>query len=182
MKIQIILLIFLLSIGTASAAKIMVVPHTQDVQPGDFFTADIKIIPQGANIAGWEFDLVFNPGLVQVISVTEEDFLKEDEASTLFLAGTINNIEGKLVGVTSAITTPGKSVKKPGIAATIHLKALQVPGTSPLLLQSVTIGDANGAPLPVSINSGEVVLIPEIASIGLLASGLIGLIVIKRGK
>src|SRR4030066_965341 len=103
MKIVNILLILILCIGTASAATIKVEPHI--VGPGSPVTVDIIVDPQGANVAGWEFAYVFDPAIVEVTSVTEGSFLKP--SSTFFLAGTIDNVAGKVTGTTAAITTPG---------------------------------------------------------------------------
>jgi len=140
-----------------SNVVVSVNPATQSAVAGNTFSISIDIDPKNQQVAGWQFDLTFDPSLVQVNSLTEENFLKQGGATTFFLPGTIDNVAGKVTGATAAITTPGASVSTPGKAVTIQMSAKAgVTGTSPLNLVNVVIGSPSGTTLPNSPNNGNV--------------------------
>ena len=42
-------------------------------------------------MAGWQFDIAFDPAALEAVDVTEGDFLKTDGGSTFFQSGSIDN-------------------------------------------------------------------------------------------
>jgi len=149
----------------ATAAEITFVNvalPTQNVTAGQSFTIKITIDPH-VPIAGAQFDLSFDPSLVSANSVTEGNLLKQGGASTYFNPGAIDNIAGKITGVTGAITTPGATVFSNDTFATIQMTANSVAGTSPLNLSNVVVGDKNGtAVLTTTANMSITVEVVEV--------------------
>ena len=87
-----------------------------------------------------QFDLSFDPSLLTANGVTEGNLFG---GSTFFMAGTINNTAGTIVGV--ADLPIGGSVSSPGTVATISFTAKTATGTSPLNLSNVGVADATPA-------------------------------------
>ena len=54
------------------------------------------------NLAGWICDIEFDPATLEVIQVSEGDFLKQGGRTTFFLEGTIDNAAGKITGLGAA--------------------------------------------------------------------------------
>ena len=48
------------------------------------------------DLAGWQTDITFDPALLEVVKVSEGDFLKTGGEGTFFLRGTIDNTAGKI--------------------------------------------------------------------------------------
>ena len=54
------------------------------------------------DLAGWQFDIAFDPAALEAISVSEGDFLKTDGGTTFFQSGSIDNAAGKITGLSAA--------------------------------------------------------------------------------
>jgi len=92
--ISTMLLSGILMVGTASqTTNVKVSPPAQNVSLGQSFSVNLTVEPHTA-IAGAQFNLQFDPSLVQVNSVTEGNLFKQSGANTLFNPGTINNAAG----------------------------------------------------------------------------------------
>ena len=111
------------------------------IHTGDTFTLDI-----GANdffdLAGWQFDIDFDPVILEAINVTEGDFLKASGGTTFFQTGTINNASGRITGFTAARTSTG-GVSGTDTLLQVTLKAKSA-GATALTLQNVEFGDPTG--------------------------------------
>ena len=57
-------------------------------------------------MAGWQFDITFDPAALEAINVSEGDFLKTDGGATFFQGGTIDNTAGKITGLSAARLSP----------------------------------------------------------------------------
>ena len=68
---------------------------------GDTFTLDISA-KNIAGLAGWQFDIAFDPTLLEAVNVSEGDFLKTGGSTTFFQGGTIDNAAGKITGLNAA--------------------------------------------------------------------------------
>jgi hypothetical protein len=154
----VILALFLLlglSSGIALAQTgVSVSPATQTISKGDPFTVDITISPD-TPIVGAQFDLSFDTSLASANGVTEGNLLKQDGASTFFQPGTVDNAAGTITGVAGAIIGKGAPVSSPDVFATISFIAKTTAGTSPLDLSNVIVGDINGDPVSITVNSGS---------------------------
>ena len=74
---------------------------------GDTFTLDIRA-ETVFDLAGWQFDIAFDPAVLEAISVSEGDFLKTDGGTTFFQGGSIDNAAGKITGLSAArLSTQG---------------------------------------------------------------------------
>ena len=57
---------------------------------GDTFTLDIRA-DNVSGLAGWQFDIAFDPTILEAIDVSEGDFLETDGGATFFQSGSIDN-------------------------------------------------------------------------------------------
>ena len=67
------------------------------IHTGDIFTLDIRA-ENIINLAGWQFDIAFDPTVLEAIDVSEGDFLKSSGGTTFFQGGSIDNAAGKITG------------------------------------------------------------------------------------
>ena len=71
------------------------------IHVGDTFTLDLSA-ENVFDLAGWQFDIAFDPAVLEAIEVNEGDFLKEGGGTTFFQKGTIDNTTGKITKLSSA--------------------------------------------------------------------------------
>ncbi|MAT73878.1 hypothetical protein CMK14_01825, partial [Candidatus Poribacteria bacterium] len=119
------------------------------ITPGQTFNLDLMI--EGKfNLAGWETGILFNPGILELVSVEEGDLLK----NAFFQPGAIDNEAGSITGLSSALLDKGE-VSTPGKLVVLNFKAHQE-GKSFVRLESTNLGDAEAKPIPVSIIDTEI--------------------------
>ena len=128
---------------------------------GDTFTLDIRA-ENVFDMAGWQFDVAFDPAALEAIDVSEGNFLKMG-GTTLFQGGTINNAAGKIEGI-SAIRLSTRGVTGTGTLLQVTLKA-KSDGETRLTLQNFEFGATTGDLIPAGPH--EVRITVE----GLLATG-----------
>lgn len=120
------------------------------VNAGNTFTVNVNVAG-ASNLTSWQFDLGYNPLLLQANSVTEGPFLA---AGGLTLFGPplfIDNTTGLISGVTdSLLALPG--VSGSGVLATIEFTALSA-GLSPLTPSSIALDLLNSG---FSVANGSV--------------------------
>ena len=103
------------------------------IYTGDNFTIDIRF--EGAmDLAGWQFDMAFNPGTLEAVAVSEGDLLKAPGGSTFFQAGRIDNASGKITGL-SAARLGDRGVSGSGTVVQVRFKA-KSQGETRLALQN----------------------------------------------
>ena len=114
---------------------------TPSVRVGDTFTVHISG-EKVTDLAGWQFDLTFNPDVLEVVEVNEGDFLKTDGGTTFFQEGTVDNTEGKIAGLSAAL------ISKDGITGTGTLLSIifsaKAGGESQLALHNFQLGSSTG--------------------------------------
>ena len=128
---------------------------------GDTFTLDIRA-ENVFDMAGWQFDVAFDPAALEAIDVSEGNFLKMG-GTTLFQGGTIDNAAGKIEGI-SAIRLSTRGVTGTGTLLQVTLKA-KSDGETRLTLQNFEFGATTGDLIPAGPH--EVRITVE----GLLATG-----------
>ena len=115
------------------------------IHAGDTFTLDIRA-ETVFDMAGWQFDIAFDPAALEAIDVSEGDFLKMGGAPTFFQRGTIDNAAGKIVGLNAArLSTQG--VTGTGVLVRMRFKAKSA-GETELALQKFQFGSATGDNIP----------------------------------
>jgi hypothetical protein len=162
----------LLSIAScaASAATLGFNPNPINAAPGQSFSVDVTIASV-SNLADFQFNLGFNPSLLQATGVSEGPFLSTG-GPTIFEPGAINNTAGQIT-LTAGALENGKSVSGSGVLATFDFKAI-ADGTGPLTITNVTLLDPNLGGIDAGAEPGTVIVgnAPEPASALLIAGGL----------
>ena len=147
------------------------------VAVGDLVTIPLSIT--GADdLTSWQFDLAFDPAVVQANAVAEGPFLSSF-GTTLFGPGVIDNSTGLISIVTDAYVDLPPTPSGDGVLAGIDFLAL-APGVSPLVLSSVFL---NLSFEEFDIQQGQITVIgvppstaiPEPATLVLLTSALCSL-------
>ena len=114
------------------------------IHADDTFTLDIRA-ENVFDLAGWQFDIAFDPAALEAISVSEGNFLKTDGGTTFFQSGSIDNAAGKITGLSAArLSTQGVTGTGTLVQVTFKAKAA---GETELALQNVQFGDVTGTPI-----------------------------------
>ena len=117
------------------------------VHLGDTFTFNIHA-ENISDLAGWQFDVTFDPTALEAIDVTEGDFLKTDGAGTFFQGGTIDNAAGKIGGLSAArFSLQGASGI--GTLVKVRFKAKSA-GETELTLPNLQFGSTTGSSISAS--------------------------------
>lgn len=145
------------SASAAETAIVSVVGPGHSVAPGEAFTVEIVVEPNGP-IAGMQFDLLFDPSLIAVGDVQEGGLLTQDGAESYFVVNGIDNDFGFVSGVAGAVLGRGESVSSTGTFAAITCEAGIVEGVCSLALENVMVANMAGELLPVSLVHGQIVV------------------------
>lgn len=145
------------------------------VQVGDTFTLDV-LVEQVPDLYAFQFDLAFDPTLVQAGAVMEGDFLSAGGRATFFLPGAIDNIAGTVSFTANTLVGPGPVVSGDGIVVHLTFNAL-APGHSDMTFGNVILLDSSLAELATTAIDGAIVVtaVPEPASAALFGLGLAAL-------
>ena len=123
---------------------------TTSVRVGDTFTLHIDA-EKVTDLAGWQFDLTFDPDVLEAVEVNEGDFLKKGDGNTFFQRGTIDNTVGKIAGLSSAL------ISKNGITGTGNLLSVvfsaKAAGSSQMALKSFQLGSNTGEVIPAGVRN-----------------------------
>ena len=134
----------LVSAGTGFAFS----TDTTTVRVGETFTLHINA-EKVTKLAGWQFNLTFDPDVLEAVEVNEGDFLKKDGGTTFFQKGTIDNAAGEITGLSSAL------ISKNGITGTGALLAVdfsaKADGNSRLALHNFQLGSTTGEVIPAGM-------------------------------
>ena len=112
---------------------------------GDTFTLDIRA-ENISDLAGWQFDIAFDPAILEAIDVSEGNFLKTDGGNTFFQGGSIDNAAGKIAGL-SAIRLSTQGVTGTGTVLQVTFKA-KSSGETELALQNFEFAAITGQDIP----------------------------------
>ncbi len=136
--------------GTDTLVK--VVPASIDASVGDEFTVEVVVYPAGNEVYGAQYDLVFDPAVLEAVSQDEGDLLNQNDAKTFEAANTIKNEDGLLkYGLSRMQAREG--VKDSGTLATITFRVIGR-GGSKLELENVIVSDPEAQPLNISVENG----------------------------
>jgi Cohesin domain len=181
----------LLAIGVAATALagsvanaqavISIDPTTQTTTTGSIVSVDV-VISNVSDLYGLEFDLNFNPSVLQAVSSTEGSFLTNG-GDTFFIPGVNDNLAGTVFGTADTLLTAVSGVSGSGELAVFTFDAIG-PGTSTFTIQNETLLNSGINFIPDLTSAGSVtvtartVAAPEIdpastvAAVTLLLGGL----------
>ena len=126
----------------------------------DTFTLDIGA-KDVFDLAGWQFDITFDPAALEAIDVSEGAFLKMG-GSTLFQGGTIDNAAGKIEGL-SAIRLSTQGVSGTGTLVQVRFKA-KSEGETELVLQNFEFGAITGTAISAGPHQVRIVVSGQLAT------------------
>ena len=115
------------------------------IHTGDTFTLDIRA-ENVFDLAGWQFDIAFDPAILEAVDVSEGDFLKTDGGTTFFQGGSIDNASGKITGLNAARLSGG-GVSGTGLLLQVRFKA-KAAGETELALDKFQFGSTTGDNIP----------------------------------
>jgi hypothetical protein len=147
-------------------------PSSQVISPGLPSTVDVNV--SGASgLYYWQFDLIFDPAVIQVSAVSEGTFLS-NAGSTFFFEGFIDNAGGSVTFVADSLESLIPGANGDGTLATVDFAGAQN-GTTDLTLQNVSLGDSslNDITSTFTFQSGDVEVTPEPGSALLLGGALL---------
>ncbi|MBZ5634921.1 MAG: cohesin domain-containing protein [Acidobacteriia bacterium] len=152
----------LLTVGSAS------------VGVGSTFSVPVTISGT-SDLYAFQFDLSFDPSILQLQSVAEGPFLPSAGA-TFFIPATIDNVLGVASFTADSLLGPGPGAAGAGILASFNFQAF-AGGTSTLSLANVILLDSNLNDIQFETTGGGVIVtsVPEPASAWLIVAALVGL-------
>ena len=112
---------------------------------GDTFEFDVRA-ESISDLAGWQFDIAFDPTVLEAVDVSEGDFLKTDVGSTFFQSGRIDNTAGKITGLIAGRIAEG-GVSGSGSVLQVRFKA-KAEGETELALQNFLFGSVTEESIP----------------------------------
>ena len=121
---------------------------TTSVRVGDTFTLHINA-EKVTDLAGWQFDLTFDPDVLEVAEVSEGDFLKTSGGTTFFQQETIDNAAGEITGLTAALISEG-GVTGTGTLLSVTFLA-KAGGESQIDLRDFQLGSSTGEIIPAGV-------------------------------
>ena len=140
---------------------------------GDTFTLDIRA-ENITDLAGWQFDIAFDPAMLEALNVTEGDFLKQNGANTFSQSGSINNGTGRITGLNALRLSPS-GVTGTGTLLKVDFKAKRE-GETTLILQNVLFASAKGESIAVSPHETCIVIEGQLATGDVNRDGVINII------
>ena len=115
------------------------------INTGDKFTLDIYA-EDATDLAEWQFDIAFDPALLEAIEVSKGDFLESEGGVTFFQKGTIDNQSGKITGLSEAELN-GNTVSGTGMLLSVTFSA-KAGGETQLMLSNFRFGAGIGRAIP----------------------------------
>ena len=154
-KIVLMLIAATCIIQAASAyedAIMRIEPSSQTVSPGDTFTANITVDPVDNEVFLVKYKLHFDRDMVNVISQTEGDFLRQDGADTYVVTNTYNNAIGETEYQETRWGGVEYGVTNPGTLASVIFNVTGNAGTESLNFSCTMMG-GNPADNPINVTT-----------------------------
>ena len=143
------------------------------IHTGDTFTLDIRA-ENVTDLAGWQFDIAFDPAILEAIDVSEGDFLKMDGGTTFFQSGSIDNAAGKITGLSAArLSTQG--VSGTGVLLQVRFKAKSA-GETELTLDKFQFGSVTGDSIPAGPHEIRIVVEERLATGDVNRDGVVSIL------
>lgn len=156
---------------TGQTAVISITPPLSTVGVGGTFPVNFHVTG-AVNLESWQFDLKYNPLLLQAESVTEGPFLASSGA-TLFVPGFIDQTTGLISGTAGFFVDLPPAPSGDGELAIVHFKALGL-GLSSLELRDLFLNGNSG----VTGTNASVSVVPLPGTAMLMGAGCLLLITV----
>ena len=143
------------------------------IHTGDIFTLNIRA-ENIFDMAGWQFDIAFDPAALEAVDVTEGEFLKTDGGSTFFQSGSIDNASGKITGL-SAARLAAQGVTGTGTLLQVRFKA-KSSGETELALQNFQFGAITGEAIPAGPHEIRIVVEGQLATGDVNRDGVVSIL------
>ena len=115
------------------------------INTGDTFTLDIYA-EDATDLVEWQFDIAFDPVLLEAIEVSKGYFLESEDRVTFSQKGTIDNQSGKITGLSEAVLN-GNNVSGTGMLLSVTFAA-KAGGKTQLMLSNFRFGNGTGRAIP----------------------------------
>ena len=125
------------------------------IHVGDTFTINIRA-ENVFDLAGWQFDIAFDPTMLEAIDMSEGDFLKPGGVTTFFQDGRIDNPSGKITGLNAA-RLADRGVSGGGTLLQVRFKA-KSGGETELTLLNSQFGSITGEDIPVGLHKIRIIV------------------------
>lgn len=136
-----------------SLQKVSVIPATQNVSNGDTFAVEVKV-SDASDLYGFQFDIEYDPNILQYEKIEEGNFLSKNGADTTYpinpeiSSGLLKNIVNTRLG-------PIAGVNDEGVLETITFTALGT-GTSEIKISNIRFVDSNAEIIKTNGENGQV--------------------------
>jgi hypothetical protein len=156
--------------------NLSVVPALSTVSTGDSFAVDVNIADV-TDLYDYQFDLSFNPAVLQATNVLEGSFFV---GGVSFFQGFLDNTAGTITFVADSLSGPGPGLSGGGTLVEFDFTALAA-GLSDLTISNVILQDStqvgSSDTLPYTTTNGSVnvqgtTAVPEPSNLLLLTAGL----------
>ena len=118
------------------------------IHVGDTFTLDLNV-ENIHDLAGWQFDIAFDPAVLEAIEVSEGNFLNPEGSATFFQKGSIDNATGKITKLSSArLSETGVSSSGTLLSVTFTAKT---DGQTQLKLENFQLAAITGESIPTGL-------------------------------
>ena len=108
------------------------------------------------DLAGWQFNIVFDPTMLEAVQVSEGNFLKSGNATTFFKKGSIDNAAGKITQLSSARLSED-GVIGTGVLVSVGFRAKSA-GQTLLKLENFQLASIHGASIAAGPHEVSVTL------------------------
>ena len=142
------------------------------IHTGDTFTLDIRA-ENIFDMAGWQFDIAFDPAILEAVDVSEGGFLKTDGGTTFFQSGSIDNASGKITGLSAARFSGG--VSGVGTLLQVRFKAKSA-GETQLALRKFQFGSVTGDNIPAGPHEIRITVEERLATGDVNRDGVISIL------
>jgi hypothetical protein len=156
---------------------IFVEPSSLNVSGQAGFSLEIRI-SNVTDLAAFQFDVGFDPGVLSAISPAEGTFLPGG-GLTFFIPGVVDDVGGTIGGTADTLIGFGSGVSGNGVLATLSFTAVGS-GTSAITLFNVLLLDSNLYGIEPTIQNGSVdvsgisAAVPEPSTVLLFGTVLLG--------
>jgi len=142
-------------------------PSSQNIPaPGTTFQLNITITgvptsPDSAKLWSWSIKVTWNPAVLNCTAVDEGPFLSDQASPTFFLASPPDNVNGEIDQITdTSMKVPTSGAGGSGVLAILtFLSTAQ--GSSNITILNPDFMDVSHTTIPVTVENGEVIVIPE---------------------